>query len=195
MPTNNDKTPHKDQRYIKAMRTNNDALIEEAYKLCITQLKSFVLKNSGNLSDAEDLHQEAFLKLCDKANNNPEFILYIPFCKFYRVIYSRKWLSILKKNGKELVIKSEFDESIYETNAEQLAGELSDDEVKFNKLDEAFSKLDDRCKKLLNLKYPEELSAKEIAKQLNLTVSNVNKSMSDCRGRLLKLINNLTQNK
>lgn len=191
MVDSKNKTPHLDQKYIDAMRNNDELEIQKAYELCISQLKNFVLKNSGNISAAEDLHQDTFLKLYDKANNEPDFKLYVPFCGFYYFIYKRLWLNKLKKRGRQDVIISDLDLYKNETHAEQLVGELNGEEVLLDKLCEAFNLLGDRCKTLLKLNYKKNLSSKEIAAKLNMSVSNVNKSMSDCRRRLKKLIDQI----
>jgi len=179
---------HPHQKYIDAMRQGDDALIKEAYELCIDQLKNFVLKNSGNASDVEDLHHQAFIKIFNKAFNEPDFSLYVPFCGFYYLVYRTTWLNNLKKNGRKNVIISDLDGYNNETHAKQFASELGSKEVLLDKLCIAFNKLGERCKKLLKLKYKESLSSKEIAGQLNIEVSNVNKSMHNCRANLKKIM-------
>ncbi len=132
-------------------------------------VKSWVIKNSGNKADAEDIFQEALIILINKINDE-QFELKSALNTFLFGISKNLWYEKLRKNKKE--IKS-IEESIdlYED-----AGSLIEENSKAQKAAIAFEQLGERCKQILAMFYYKKLSMLEIAEKLGFNSENVAKN-------------------
>jgi len=55
--------PHTDQQYIDALLEEDVAMITIIYEKWGAECKRFVIKNSGNAQDADDLFQDSLLTI------------------------------------------------------------------------------------------------------------------------------------
>jgi DNA-directed RNA polymerase specialized sigma24 family protein len=92
------KATHPDQRYVTALLNNDAALIDEIYKSCARQVKSYICFNNGSEDDAADIFQEALIDIYHQAKNK-DLQLTCPFNAFVFLVCKRKWFNELKKRS------------------------------------------------------------------------------------------------
>jgi RNA polymerase sigma factor (sigma-70 family) len=151
-------------------------------------ISKFVLKNSGSIKDAEDVFQDAIVIIFEKIrNDNLELT-----CTLKTYLYSvcrNIWLQHLtKKNKTKLVdyFEIEKDMNIVIDNAQYF-----EEEKLFH---QHYAKLSTKCRKLLEL-YFGKVPYKNIADQLNISISNVKTSKFRCKELLYTRIKNDPQYK
>lgn len=176
---------HEDQKYIVGLVENNSRLIKQIYALFVPKVTHFIVTNSGNTDDAQDIVQEVLITLYNQAKTE-SFVLTCPFDAYFFLLCKRKWLNVLKKKSidkvtihSENVFKDEsVPESVMETDL------FSQKETVFN---EMMEKIGDSCKELLLLSFTLS-SMEEVAQKLNTTYAYVRKRKSICVGKLTELI-------
>jgi len=70
---------HEDQKYIRALCSNDFVLINEIYDKCSSQCRNYVLKNNGSVDDARDVFQEALIDVYQKCK---DLTLTVPICGY-----------------------------------------------------------------------------------------------------------------
>ncbi len=169
---------HEDQKYIRALCSNDFVLIQEIYDKCSPQCKNYVLKNKGNLDDARDVFQEALIIVYQKCK---ELVLTVSICAYMNPIYRRKWLNKLNRGNIWLRILNDVGYISKDANEnETIQTKESMDKI----LAECFGKLGKNCQDILNMMYKDGLKGDEIAAKLNIKPNAVYQRMSDCRKKL-----------
>jgi len=178
--------PHKDQKYIKALLRNDTLLIKEIYDKWHKNVLSFVIKNSGNKQDADDVFQETLTALLIKARRG-NFILTVPLGGLLFFIYRACWIDILRKKGIEKAAVKELKLYLDDKESMKIAEEVTADYRRKKLFDFSFEKLSDKCKKLLKMSFS-KIPAKEIMAELNIASENaVYQSVSRCKVNLIGL--------
>lgn len=144
---------HADQRYIDALRRNDERMIREIYRQHSTQILRWVVSRGGSSDDARDIFQEALIAVFEKAQQ-PDFVLTCPMGALLHVICSRKWVDRLRQKSRESGVRNE-EERRYEmevaddvlTTAEDALAEQS----RQQRLSAAFAQLSELCRQLLTL--------------------------------------------
>lgn len=135
-------------------------------------VKSFILSNSGNRSDAEDIFQEALIILFNKINSD-HFELSSSLNTFLFGISKNLWHEQLRKNKKEISISID---GCNEPNTDEDLGFYIEENAKAKKAFLAFEQLGEKCKLLLNLFYYKKMSMVDIAKKLGFNSEAVAKN-------------------
>ncbi len=149
------------------------------------QIRAVVMKNSGNLEDAEDCFQNG-LELLDKQLTEGKYRGGAIKGFFYQTCYNL-WRNELKKRrtvpmadeALHQPVELEDPLTVYESN---LSRQL---------LDEILQRLGASCQKILNLKYfiMDQLSMDEIAVQMGLkNAQNASNTLTKCRKKLWELL-------
>lgn len=178
------KLPHKDQRFIEGLKQNDRLIIEETKTKYYVKLEQFVLKNSGNKSDANDLFQDALIAVWEKVKTK-DVILTVPFGGYFYRVYRNMWYNILRnRNGKNKPKLEDLEEYKHIITDYE---EENDKEKILTLLEECWKNLGSDCKKILKLKYDDGMKAKEIMKELNKPSTNsVHQAMFICKKELKK---------
>jgi RNA polymerase sigma factor (sigma-70 family) len=182
------KATHPDQRYIVALLNNDVALIDEVYKSCARQVKSYICFNNGNEDDAADIFQEALIDIYHQAKNK-DLQLTCPFNAFVFMVCKRKWLNELKKRS--LLPVTNNDDALLDSSEDTfaLAEELELQTEQQNKFLAAFEKLGDRCKEIIQWSIQGEAQEK-VAEAMGVTYGYLRKKKSECMASLIKLVQN-----
>jgi len=93
---------HADQKYIEALLQEDVTIITEIYQKWGPECRRFVLKNNGNVQDADDLFQESLLTILRKAKLE-DLELKVPFGGYLYFLYRNKWIDILRKRKNNLL--------------------------------------------------------------------------------------------
>lgn len=181
----NDKKLHEDQLYIDGLAKNDSRIIDTIYKKFVPKVKSYIITNSGNVDDANDVVQETLITIYNQAKTSG-LQLTCPFDAYFFLLCKRKWLNELnKKHNKEVTLT---DETVYTNRSTQ---DLVDETELFNEkklvFDTMFEKLGNKCKELLTLSFSIK-SLEEVAQKLQVTYAYVRKKKSICTGELTELI-------
>jgi len=188
----NNKMPHPDQKYINALRNNDNILIREIYQKWYTDVEIFVLKNSGTKDQAKALFQEALTKLWEKATTT-KIELTVPFGAYFYKIYRFKWLNYISRDKARKHIDSSIEINDVEKYADVVMSYFNVDtenitEKRLQVFNECFKKLGENHQKILTLKF-EGKKAEEIKKITGKPSSNsVYAAIHGCCGQLKKLI-------
>ncbi|KAF2507688.1 sigma-70 family RNA polymerase sigma factor [Flavobacterium zhairuonense] len=176
---------HHDQMYIDGLAANDSAIIESIYKKFVPKVVFFVLNNSGDRDQAQDIVQEVMILLYNQAKAGT-LKLTCPFDAYFFLLCKRKWLNEFKKISNKGVTIHEDVVSINESALELIA-QTEDFEEKQQLFDTMFQKLGDKCQELLKLSFTIK-SMEEVAEKLNVTYGYVRKKKSLCIGQLTEWI-------
>lgn len=176
---------HPDQKYIEGIAANDSAIIRSIYKNSVPKVVFYIMNNSGDKDQAQDVIQEIMILLFNQAKANT-LLLTCPFDAYFFLLCKRKWLNELKKTSNKGVTINENFASINES-ALELVEEAEQFDEKQQLFDEMFQKLGDKCQEVLKLSFTIK-SMEEVAKKLNVTYGYVRKKKSLCIGQLTQWI-------
>ncbi|GGF00692.1 RNA polymerase sigma factor [Flavobacterium limi] len=176
---------HPDQKYIEGIAANDSVIIRAIYKNFVPKVVFYVMNNSGDKDQAEDVVQEIMILLFNQAKANA-LQLTCPFDAYFFLLCKRKWLNELKKTSNKGVTINEDFASINES-ALDLVEQAEQFDEKQQLFDMMFQKLGDKCQELLKLSF-EIKSMEEVAEKLNVTYGYVRKKKSLCVGQLTQWI-------
>jgi RNA polymerase sigma factor (sigma-70 family) len=163
---------------IAGIKSGDEAMMEYVYREYYPMVAHFIIKNSGNETDAQDLYQEGLLIVFRKLKEGTE----VQYLKTY--IYSvcrNKWLAQLRyrrMHAEKIVDSLEFFEVWVEEESEATPYEMA--------MQQALEALDETCRKLLLAFYFEKQTMDDIAvrfgyNQANTAKSKKNKCMEKIR--------------
>lgn len=176
---------HPDQIYIEGLAANDSAIIQSIYKKFVPKVVFFVMNNSGDKDQAQDIVQEVMLLLFNQAKTNT-LKLTCPFDAYFFLLCKRKWLNEFKKTSNKGVTIHEDIVSMNES-AIELIGQTEEFDERQQLFDTMFQKLGDKCQELLKLSFSIK-SMEEVAEKLNVTYGYVRKKKSLCVGQLTQWI-------
>ena len=178
-------TIHPDQMFIDGLANNDSAVIQTIYKKFVPKVVNYIMNNSGDKDQAQDVVQEVMILLFNQAKANT-LKLTCPFDAYFFLLCKRKWLNELKKTSNKGVTINEDAASINES-AHELVEQAETFDEKQQLFDAMFLKLGDKCQELLKLSFAIK-SMEEVAEKLNVTYGYVRKKKSLCIGQLTQWI-------
>ncbi|KFF07203.1 RNA polymerase sigma factor [Flavobacterium reichenbachii] len=176
---------HPDQIYIEGLAANDSAVIQSIYKKYVPKVVLFIMNNSGDKDQAQDVVQEIMILLFNQAKAK-SLQLTCPFDAYFFLLCKRKWLNELKKTANQGVTIQEDIVSMNESALELIAHTEEFDQ-KQELFDTMFQKLGEKCQELLKLSFSLQ-SMEEVAEKLNVTYGYVRKKKSLCIGQLTQWI-------
>jgi len=174
-------------RYERLLAGDREA-ITSLYDILLPKLKSWIIANSGQTSDARDVLHEGLTSLIiaghkkqTKVPDNVEAFVFT-VCKY-------KWLDKIKKRKTAEKVTSEaFVRDIDSGDVQDRYIEMETDAIRYRVMERAFTKLSELCQRLLNL-VKEGRKAKDIAEQMNMSgQSTVNRRKFACMDRWRKFV-------
>ena len=180
---------HSDQKYIDALRRNDQQLIREIYQQHAGQVLRWVVARGGAAEDARDIFQEGLIAVFEKAQNTA-FVLTCPLGALLHVICSRKYIDRLRHKGRDAGVRKE-EERRYteeqENDALVIAEESIAEQQKQERLGRAFAQLSELCRQLLTL-LSNGMPPREAADQLQLnSVDTLYRRKNACTTRWREL--------
>lgn len=177
---------HQDQRYIEALLSNNQKVVEEIYTRFSAKIRRYIINNSGSDNDAADIFQEALIDIYQQAKYK-SFQLTCPFEPFLLLVCKRKWLNELKKRS--VLPVTNIDDALLTIGDDVFADaellEKQDEEARlFTRM---FEKLGERCKEIISESLKGDAQEK-VAEKLGVTYGYLRKKKSECMAALIKLI-------
>ncbi|QNF35648.1 sigma-70 family RNA polymerase sigma factor [Adhaeribacter swui] len=176
---------HPDQKYIEALVSNNEILVEEIYRRFSGKIKWMVIKNNGTEAEAGDIFQEALLAISHRAKTQG-LILSCPFDAFIYSICKNLWLKVLNKKKSHSSVTDPEEMEIGEDSL-QLAEECLIQEQRLQLLNEKLDELGGKCAELLRLNWSGK-SMEEVAEDLQISYAFARKKKVGCMDKLINLI-------
>lgn len=171
--------------YLEGIMTNNHFAIASLYRLHFPIIEQFILSNSGNHHDARDVYQDSFTILIQNVRKNT----FRQDSKLGTYLYSicrRQWLKELNRRRHVMVDFQEVAPFIELEKEEDL--EITNQELRFEKLDHALVNLSDKCQNLIRRFYILKESMDQIASALGYTnADNAKNQKYKCFKRLKSL--------
>lgn len=164
-----------------------DESIKAIYRSYFDSLSWYVLNNSGNRQDAEDIFQEVVVSFIDLVQKD-KFRGESTVKTFLYSLNRFAWLNELKKRGRALAREEKYEK-------EQNKTELDTSHLMTNREEKAelvklVGELGDTCQKILLLFYYENLSMKEILDVTDYENEQVVRNKKyKCLKQLEKMIN------
>lgn len=169
--------------YLKALLNNNSKVIKAIYENNFFKVRSFVMDNKGQQTDAEDIFQKALLQLAvrykkEKFEITSSFEAYLfTVCKnLWRRELNKVKIRVTKHDVLEL---KDENEDIAMAVIEQKRWEL---------FTECLELISENCKAVLKL-YFSKISYKDMVKKLNYNSETVARQrVFKCKNRLTELV-------
>jgi RNA polymerase sigma-70 factor (ECF subfamily) len=139
------------------------------------QLRAYLLALWPDSTVADDILQEVFLTVTQKAE---QFQLGTDFASWTRAIARFKAIELRRSAGKFLV-----SEDVVDALASECPSNWADDS-RLTALSRCMKTLAPKARELIQLRYAEELTPMEIAKQLSRTVNSIGVALAKARVRL-----------
>lgn len=172
-----------DQVIIAGIINGNERILTCFYKENIRYVQGYILRNSGNPEDVEDVFQDALVVLYQKLRSGL-LELSVPVKTYFYGICKNLWRNRLKK--KEKLIIDDGQNRFEEGTNDPLLVDIEDQERE-HLYRKHFQKLSTDNKKLLYL-YFEGRSMREISKITGYSEGYTRKKKFEAKKQLLKMI-------
>lgn len=168
---------------VEGFRQNDRRSLNKIYSMHYSSVEHYIFSNNGSEADAKDIFQEAILAAWLNVKegkftpqNSDSLGGYIfQISKF-------KWLDKLKSKAHRSTLRIEREETIDDGNEE--INEKVVQEERINYLKSLYSKLDDKCKSILNSFYYEKKSLEEIGEELSYDAGSLKTMKYRCMKKL-----------
>ncbi|SNR15467.1 RNA polymerase sigma factor [Tenacibaculum jejuense] len=175
---------------IKEITVGNRAVIRKLYSTIFPKIKSYVLKNNGNVEDAEDIFQKVLIQIIARYKTKP-FVIKSTLDGFLYIAAANLWKRELNKRKNRVT----------NTNVFELLSEEEDltlsvlEQEKWELFQEMLNAISGNCKTLLQLFF-KKTPYKKIVSQLGYKSDNVvRQRIFNCKSQLAKAIQNDTRYK
>jgi RNA polymerase sigma factor (sigma-70 family) len=173
-----------DEEIIRRIREGDEKVLLALYKRNIEPVRSLVMKNSGQIADAEDLLQETLVAIWQKAAR-PEFELTARLDTLIYAIARNLWLKQLRKQGR--LTATAFEDGDMDLPEAEVKNEEEGDQSAV--LAKYMEQLGSTCRELLSLFYYEQWDMEKIAEKMGFANADTAKAKKyQCKKKLEDLI-------
>lgn len=177
-----------DLKILNTLRSDDllerNKALESVYKDYYPVIESLIVKNNGNLYEAEDIFQDVIIVLYNKVRNK-EFELTSSLKTYLYSVARNLWLNKLKVKGKSNLV--ELDKKALELPFEETESLFVS--TKQKEIMIQFSKIPEKCKEILYHFYFHRRSMNAIAESMGYANSQVAKNKkSRCLKKLKYLV-------
>ncbi len=172
------------QQYLNGLLTGKEKVILDIYKKCFPGVQSFILKNKGNLQDAEEVFHSALYQLTARVKVQ-NFEIKSTFEGYMFTVCRNLWRKELNSRKKRV-----RNEGIIEliSEEEQSQSDFILEQERWELFEEKIEQLSDNCKQLLR-EFFNKVPYDAIVKKFNYSSSNVAfQRVFKCKKRLAELI-------
>lgn len=171
---------HKETEIVNGFIAGNDAVIRAFYKKQFPAIRNYILRNSGNISDAQDVFQDALVLTFQKLKSD-SFRLECSLATYVFAVSRNIWMNTLRKRNK-LIYHDQVPE-ISKSLDEDIVESISRKEKSFL-YQKFFLKLGKDCQRLLGYFF-EGKSMAEISEIMGYSVGYTRKKKFECKKTLL----------
>lgn len=168
---------------IQKFLVGNTEVLEGIYQHYFPAVRKYVINNSGSVTEAEDIFQDAMVLTYQKLKTESIELQ----CSLKTYVFSVAkylWLNNLKRR-KKITFFNLLPELSENLNSEILETIQKNEKLVF--FQQYFLKLNRRCQELLELFFNEK-SMKHIAESMGLSPKYVRKKKFECKKQLLKMM-------
>lgn len=176
---------NRDSRILDLLRKGDEQGLVMLYEANRTMITSFVLRNSGDHDDAEDMVQEALVILWEKVRSG-RFEHSAKLSTFLFATVKNLWSRKLARNRRE---KRETFEEVDPPDDQASTLETLIESETIDQVRRALEQLGEQCRKILLLFYWEERTMEEIAMTMGFANADTVKSKKyQCKKSLERLL-------
>ncbi len=177
-----------DEELVKLTLAGDQEAFGELVNRYNKQIYSLAYRLTNNVADAQDLGQEAFVKIYQNLAKYEQDRDFFPW--MYKVA-TNVFYSILRRNSLKTVSTDEVAEleereADWEMQPEKVAEVKADRKI----LEQALAELPEKYRVPIVLRYLEDLSYQQIAEIMDLPVSTIETRLYRAKGLLQKIIGN-----
>jgi len=172
-----------DRKILEGIASGDTRIIKAFYEENFHYIRSYILKNSGEDKDAEDIFQDALIVIYQKLRLNA-LDINVSIRTYFYAICKNKWKSRLRKQ-KKIIIDNEalvINEEIEASIAEEI--ENKEREHVYRKY---FLALSGTCREVLQLVFAGN-NMKEIASITGYSEGYTRKKKFECKKSLLEML-------
>ncbi|WP_378182520.1 RNA polymerase sigma factor [Aquimarina sp. SS2-1] len=171
------------QKIIKGIKNGDEKTISAFYEKYFPSIKDYILNNSGDITDAKDVFQDALVIIYQKIKED-DLKIHCAIGTYLYAICKNIWLNKLRKNGKILLREDIM--TLDETDTSTILDDIERKE-KIAVIQKYCLKLGSGCREILLLFFS-GYSIKEISKLKNLTEGYTKKRKFACQQKLTAMI-------
>ncbi len=171
-----------DEDIITGLRERDGKVISFIERRFFSMIEHIVTSKGGQKEEARDLFNEAMIAIIMKIDS-PSFELTCQFKSYLYAVCNNMYKLILKRRR----IAGKFNSIPQNDQSFADFSEDYDRKLYKQKLLECFHKLGPKCQKIYKM-YWNEISQKDIAKDLGVSYAYLRKRKHECRKRLIEII-------
>ncbi len=172
-----------DHKILEGIIAGDEVIITTFYKQNLQYVRQYILQNSGNEADVEDVFQDALVLVYQKSKSG-SLVLYSSLRTYFFGVCKNIWRNRLRKN-KKMVITEEIPD-----NAESIPPEVIE-YITQNEREHVYRKhflnLSTNCREVLRLLF-EGKSMREIANITGYSEGYTRKKKFECKRSLIEMI-------
>ena len=134
-----------DDTLLDRLKAEESSSFELLYKFYFPSIASYILGNSGNKEDAEDIFQEAIIVVLQKVRQH-DFVLTSSLKTYFYAVAKHLWLKRLRDN-KIRIVDNEFSLTIHGTEIETI--ELEPEKSKEERIENWLQNITRNCQNIL----------------------------------------------
>ncbi len=172
-----------DRKFLEGIVSGDEVVIKAFYKKNLSYIRGYILKNSGNEADAEDVFQDALILIYQKLKSD-SLELHSSLSTYFYGICKNIWRNRLRKNKKMIITEDVVhdEEGIHPEIIEEIAQKEREHVYRKH-----FLKLSNTCREVLGLLFQGN-SMKEIAHITGYSKGYTRKKKFECKKSLIEMI-------
>jgi len=174
---------------MDAIKANDEHTLKLIYKDNFYKTQQYILNNSGSVDEAKDIFQEAFVTVWENIQDNK----FVPqntsaLNGYLYTVAKNKWLNHLNSVRFKKTKSYDTNKHTIDTETVDVKNNTFEKEKDVNTVTNAFNRLGEACKKLLEAFYYENKSLRDIAKIFEITEASARNKKYRCTEQLRALI-------
>lgn len=181
------KALKKDKDILQAIREGKDSeALSYLYKATLKKVRNYIIKNSGNKEEADDIFQEAIMIFFLKVKQG-EFEENHSIDGFIYTIARNMWINKAKRHARHRAYEAQVLKENPFDDEDQLTSML--DREKSAAMESLFNRLEENCRKILKYAIYDRLSMREISVKMGHKNEKVSKAQHyRCKQYLARMV-------
>lgn len=186
MKANSRQQSYTNEELVAGIAKNNERALDYLYQHNFPAVKHFVLKNSGNESDASDIFQEAIVATWLNIRDGKfQSLNGTPLGGYLFQVARNKWLDKLRSKSHRSTVRLVDEDIEYDPVAVDNIEDVKNERILY--LEGLYNRLGDKCKSILKRFYFNNKSLKEIGNELNYDAETLRTMKYRCMMKLRKM--------
>lgn len=174
------------EEIVNGIAENNESVLQQVYLQNYAAVKNFVITNSGNETDAQDVFQDAIIAIWLNVKEGKFKLVNGATIDGYLFQVARnKWLDKVRSAPFKKTMRLVDDEFDVSNHEEALNTENKDNRIAY--MQSLYANLGEKCKAILNRFYFDKKSLAEIGDELNYDAETLRTTKYRCMMKLRKM--------